>query len=558
MLLPEAFQWGGFRMAMFAAQFRERAPEVKRQVYDQLPALLSELQQEKIIGHVEVQPGASLQIGTSRLLSTMFSNFRPKDLGVIDYHGAQRHYGREMVQGINLSLDQNSQSYSQHALYNYSNKYANVKSEMASSFVKELLSEKAGMDNAAASGLIETLKELFITFFPGKEFIGPRPTKDGRLEFPVKTGNGNLHDLDELSADEKEILYGYLRIRSSAPKNSIILLDEPELHLNPRLIRNLPEFYRKHLGQALNNQIWLVTHSDALLREAVGKPGFSVFHMSPCGADTKHGQLKELRASEDLDIAMADLVGDLAAYRPNGTAILFEGGGDSDFDQSIVARLFPKEVSGINLLSGSNKTRVEALHDVLNRAYSKGDLPIRFFAIVDRDTDTTITTKGLRRYSWDVYHIENYLLEARFVCDVINSLEPNRRLAPEAALDYLRESARKVVPKLLRHRMRSYVNSKMLSCVQLGIDPAAEQIGTLTSEAAKRSLDRISEITLDELTKEALSKIESDSLLSHRNNSKGGLALHLCDTMELPHPIDIKERTKPWDTIAQFSLKSCG
>jgi hypothetical protein len=48
------------------------------------------------------------------------------------------------------------------------------------------------------------------------------------------------------------------------------------------------------------------------------------------------------------------------------------------------------------------------------------------------------------------------------------------------------------------------------------------------------------------------------TLLSHRNYSKGGLVLHLCDTMELPHPIDIKERTKPWDTIAQFSRKSCG
>ena len=54
------------------------------------------------------------------------------------------------------------------------------------------------------------------------------------------------------------------------------------------------------------------------------------------------------------------------------------------------------------------------------------------------------------------------------------------------------------------------------------------------------------------------SVIHPDPLLSHRNYSKGGLALHLCDTMELPHPIDIKERTKPWDTIAQFSHKSCG
>lgn len=509
MLLPEAFQWGGHRMAMFAAQFRERTAEVAQKVQEHLPELRRELQHETILGRVELQPGGRLGLANSILLSAVFSNFRPKDLGVIDYHGAQRHYGRELVQGINLNLEQSSQSYSQHALYNYSNKYANVKSEMASSFVRELLAEKAGVENASSNGLTETLKELFATFFPGKQFLGPQPSKDGRLEFPVQVANGNLHDLDELSAGEKEILYGYLRIRSSAPKNSIILLDEPELHLNPRLVRNLPEFYRKHLGVALNNQIWLVTHSDALLREAVGKPGFSVFHMFPCGLDKGKGQLRELRASEDLDLAMADLVGDLAAYRPDGNAIIFEGGGDSDFDQSFVARLFPTELAGINLLSGSNKARVDALHDVLNRAYSKGDLPIRFFAIVDRDTDENEKLPGLRMYRWDVYHIENYLLEPRFVAEVATSIEPRRRLNEEGALDALRESARKVVPKLLRHKMRAYVNSHMVRCIDLGIDPAAEEIASLAAEAASRSLGRVQEVTQTLLTKQSLNCLQT-------------------------------------------------
>ena len=277
MLLPEAFQWGGYRMAMFAAQFREREPEVADKVKESLPLLMTDLKQDVVMGHVEMQPGGRLRLSDSKLLSTIFSNFRPKDLGVIDYHGAQRHYGRELVQGINLNLENSNQSYSQHALYNYSNKYANVKSEMASSFVRELLAEKGGNEHAKAMGLTETLRELFVTFFPEKEFLGPQPTPDGRLEFPVKTGNGNVHDLDELSAGEKEILYGYLRIRSSAPKNSIILLDEPELHLNPRLIRNLPEFYRRHLGEALNNQLWLVTHSDALLAKLLGSPDLASF-----------------------------------------------------------------------------------------------------------------------------------------------------------------------------------------------------------------------------------------------------------------------------------------
>jgi predicted ATPase len=142
---------------------------------------------------------------------------------------------------------------------------------MAGNFVKELLAEKSqGNENIERESLSDTLKELFESFFPEKKFLGPQPTSDGGLAFPV-TSNGTEHDLDELSSGEKEILYGYLRIRSSAPSDSIILLDEPELHLNPRLIRGLPEFYRKHLGESLKNQLWLVTHSDALIREAIGK-----------------------------------------------------------------------------------------------------------------------------------------------------------------------------------------------------------------------------------------------------------------------------------------------
>jgi hypothetical protein len=410
-----------------------------------------------------------------------------------------------MVQGINLNLDKSGLAHSQHALYNYSNKYANVKSEMASAFVSDLLAQRAGVEKPTDGSLNETLKELFATFFPGKEFLGPQPTPSGKMEFPVRIANGNVHDLDELSAGEKEILYGYLRIRSSAPRNSIILLDEPELHLNPRLVRNLPEFYRKHLGEALNNQLWLVTHSDALLREAVGKPGFSVLHMSPCGTEEGRGQLRELRASEDLDIAMADLVGDLAAYRPDGTAILFEGGGDSDFDQSIVARLFSTEISGVNLLSGSNKARVEALHDVLNRAYSQGDLPIKFFAIVDRDSDGEELPRGLRLFRWDVCHIENYLLDGRFVADAVNAVDPKRKLDETSAIDALRTAARKVVPKILRHKMREFVNGKLVRCIDLGFDPAAENIAVLVSEAVARSKDRILRVADDELTEQALS-----------------------------------------------------
>ncbi|MCQ8784162.1 AAA family ATPase [Mangrovibrevibacter kandeliae] len=511
-VLPEAFQYGGYHKAMFASQFRDRQPEVNEKVAYMLPELFSDLSTEKIVAKVTINPHGDVEISRSQLISVVFTNYRPRELGVIDFHGAQRHYGRENVQGTNLSLDQIDQNRSQSSLYNYKAKYNNVKSEMAGNYVKEILAEKAGpISDDDQYSLSNTLKELFTAFFPDKEFLGPRPTTDGSLAFPVRTQNGTEHDLDELSSGEKEILYGYLRIRSSAPKDSIILLDEPELHLNPRLIRGLPEFYRTHLGEALENQLWLVTHSDALIREAVGKPGFNVFHMLPCGAEAKGtSQLRSL-ATKDLDLVLADLVGDLAAYRPGGKGVIFEGGGDSDFDKTLASILFSEEVRGINLISGSNKSKVRALHEVLRRAHSKGDLPTKFYAVVDRDSDKEIANAdGVTEFQWDVYHIENYLLHPGFVAETVNSFTLGEAITPDQAHAKLASAARNVVPAIIRKQLQEYANDKLVGSINLKFDPSSDNVPFELRQALERSFDKVSASLSDSLTESNLRQKEEE------------------------------------------------
>lgn len=511
-LLPEAFQWGGYKKALFANQFRERQPEVSARVAAELPQLRESLTSQRAVGKITITTEGTVVIDDSRLLSVVFTSYKPRHIGVIDFHGAQRHYGRENVQGINLNLDQTNQQYSQHTLYNYNNKYNNVKSEMAGNFIKELLAEKSSPTGRQenSESLSETLKELFESFFPEKKFRGPQPTSEGSLSFPVTTPNGTEHDLDELSSGEKEILYGYLRIRSSAPRNSIILLDEPELHLNPRLIRGLPEFYRKHLGEALENQIWLVTHSDALIREAVGKPGFNVFHMLPCSANSVgQSQLRPLTATHQLEMAITDLVGDLAAYRPGGKGVLFEGGGDSDFDKRLVNMLFTEELKGINLLSGSNKVRVKQLHEILERAYNNGDLPTKFYAITDRDSeDAEEQNQAVTRFVWDVYHVENYLLVPVVIRDVLISLDISATVSEAEVHDGLQKAAREVVPQMIQHRMRSFANGKLVGSIDLRFDPSSTNVAREIYGAVTRSLTRINAVAASELTEDALEEQE--------------------------------------------------
>ncbi len=151
---------------------------------------------------------------------------------------------------------------------------------------------------------------------------------------------------------------------NTAPRDSVLLLDEPELHLNPRLIRGLPRFYKEHLGDDLGNQIWLVTHSDTFLREAVGEPDFSVYHMQPPQAITgDENQVDPVLIEADVERAVMDLVGDLASYRPGGKVVIFEGG-DSEFDLKMTNTLFPEFQVAVNRISSGNKKRESKLYIV--------------------------------------------------------------------------------------------------------------------------------------------------------------------------------------------------
>lgn len=221
LIAPEMYGWSSYHAAPMAAQYRDREPEVAERTKEQLDALMKELSQDTIIGHLWGDAGSDIHFEPSKALEIIFSSFLPGYLGLVDYHGPQRMYVREQVSNVNLDLSSQAKNDANHALYNYSNKYNTVKTEMAGGYIKELLAKEAGVPLSEQNAISTTLQELFSTFFPDKEFLGLKPTVDGGLEFPVRTSSGSIHDLNELSAGEKEILYGYLRIRNSAPCYSI-------------------------------------------------------------------------------------------------------------------------------------------------------------------------------------------------------------------------------------------------------------------------------------------------------------------------------------------------
>lgn len=492
-----------YRMhSALAAELRAHKPEVDRRVNYYRVQLEKEIVNSIHYGELIIAP-SGLTTRHNMLLEVVFSSFDPRSIGVIDYHGSHRNYAREELSGINLSLDQEEERFRTTTLYNYANKYANIKSEMAADFIRALLREKASTNTSSNSQepLSETLQELFNTFFPGKEFLGPIPTEDGSVNFPVRVHGGATHDINDLSSGEKEVLFGYLRLRNSAPKHSVILLDEPELHLNPALVRGLPQFYYKHLGEDLGNQIWLVTHSDAFLREAISHAGLRVFHMRYGYSATESNQVRELHAGEELEATILEMVGDLAAYRPGAKVVFFEGE-NSEFDVAMVRRLFPTIDADLNLVSGGNRYQVERLHSVLERSISSAKLPVRIYSVTDEDVRSLSSAqRAIRRHTWDVYHIENYLLESTFIRDVLIDLHPDTTLGESEKVDSaLIEIARSQMGKLVTHIVRVQVRQSLVGDLELRCNPRSRDIATELHRSILASVDSVNNRASRELT----------------------------------------------------------
>ncbi len=469
-------------------------------------SLHTELARPDVNGRVSVDTNGQVSVQRNLVLESIWRIYRPQDVGLVNYHGSHRHYVREQLGGVNLNLKTQEQQDRQSTLYNYANKYANIKTQMATEFVLQMMRESTGQEASSTGSLQLTMKELFRRFFPGKEFEGVRANERDELEFAVTLNDGQKHDINDLSSGEKEILFGYLRLRNSSQRNSIILLDEPELHLNPKLIRGLPQFYQKHVGEELNNQIWTVTHSDAFLREALGHVGVRVYHMREAVFEMQErNQVKEIGQGEEEE-AILELIGDIATYRAGGKIVIFEGE-NSEFDRRMAGTLFPEHERRMNFISGGNKATVRRLHEALEK--NEKDDTSRVFSIVDRDDQYSTDDETRGRFTWDVYHIENYLLVPEVIYQVLvsMSLQDTGFRDGDEIDQALRTIAKEQINRLVEHSIRARARDVIGEQIRLKggepeIDPAKR-----VSEQVRDSLGRLSNVLTQALSEGELRKV---------------------------------------------------
>jgi hypothetical protein len=516
-----------FTRAAVATQLRQHYSDLNERVEQLSADLRAALPEKTFTISIEVYPSGEMRPAECKPAEIAFQAYEPENLGIIEYHSASRTYGRQQVGGINLDTRAFEDQLRQSRLYNWQNKYQNIKTELATSYLRNIIAREHGgdgdsdeSDEVVSDDLNETLKELFQNFFPDKSYEGVQPQPGGGLEFPVRLASGEVHDIDDLSSGEKEILYGYLKLKNSTPRQSIILIDEPELHLNPGLLQGFTDFYYRHLGIAQSNQLWLVTHSDTLLRQAVGNANYRVYQMVPATAtEPDQNQAVEVVADDDVERVTIELVGDLASYRPHGKVVILEGETENGFDVSVVRRLFPDFARRVNLVSGGNKKRVGDLYSALADTAEQAGIKNRFFAIVDRDNDPP-QALGLEpsAFSWDVYHIENYLLHPGSIRAVVKMLSGEDTFASdEEVVEALRACAAELVDTLAQERLIQEIDRAFIESIHIGGPSLPEGSGDLM-DSIGGSVERVSRLG------ETLSRDELNSrAMAHRKKLEEAL-----------------------------------
>jgi hypothetical protein len=89
----------------------------------------------------------------------------------------------------------------------------------------------------------------------------------------IDAGNDQTHRLDRLSSGEKSLAYLFLRIGAHATSNTIILIDEMDIHLHIRWQRRLYNALEKLVADNPGFTVIMTTHSVEILRRFTAAMG---------------------------------------------------------------------------------------------------------------------------------------------------------------------------------------------------------------------------------------------------------------------------------------------
>lgn len=270
--------------------------------------------------------------------------------------------------------------------------------------------------------LKEDFKLVFDELLHGKELADLNLSQNGRLNVLIKeNSSGAIYDIDRMSSGEKGLLLTlFLMKRTTSPKG-LIIIDEPELHLNTSVCKILLPFLIEHILQPLEAQAIICTHSEEILASAFDKNDCHLFHLRS-GRDISRIEI------QDRD----EMSGALKALGTSNIDVLFTKGNlyvEGPDDEAVFRAGFSELVQGFKVIPLGGRGEVEKQIKALQEAENQKKLDSNHCFIFDYDRRLTSlnSTKLVYVGQWGRYCLENYLLDSDSIYDALRQLKKDEK-----------------------------------------------------------------------------------------------------------------------------------
>jgi len=262
------------------------------------------------------------------------------------------------------------------------------------------------------SQLREDFDYVLKKLLPGKELAGLSVTTVGTLKVAIKEANtGKVFDIDSMSSGEKGLILTFMLLRKSLAKGGIALLDEPELHLNPAVQKNIVPFLSESIVADNDLQIILCTHSGDILGSAFDRSDCSIHHLR------SHKDATKIYKRDNREVFDA-----LRRLGTTAVETLFARGNifvEGEHDAAILEAGFYEQVAGYKITSLGGRGEVEKEISALQDGERKGELDKLncFIFDLDRMPNRATSSDLVRILQWDRYCLENYLIDRKLLFD---------------------------------------------------------------------------------------------------------------------------------------------
>jgi predicted ATPase len=363
-------------------------------------------QEKKIIGEdKKATIGLEYDNGSWNNIATIHCGeiFRPPQEGsentIIEYVSAYRTYPEGKAQ---LEVgQQNSDFFLSSRLGLNPQKFVKLKQTILSIYADDHLIESS---DKRFPEIVELIKKLI-----GREIIVK--FKRGAVgEIFVKNEDGTL-DLDSLSSGEREILMTYFTLHTLKMSHSVILFDEPELHLHPSS-QKAAFNYIQDMAKT-GNQVFITTHSSEIISLT---PDESLFHLR------KHddNQLVNIKDENDKLLLYEKLGSSKFNFIAYDKTVFVEG----STDKNILSKIHVNDYNmKFEVFNGGAHMTPEILEIISNLGRVAMIKDRDFYS--DEEIENMIKKAPKKLFFWSRREIENFILDSPVLFEIYSTIGKN-------------------------------------------------------------------------------------------------------------------------------------